>query len=467
MRSLAIVFFLVFCLATYGQNKPVKRLKKRNISEIYIQSNPHQLRIPNNKFSIGIGVLSNKKYFETKGYLKGNLKWSNFIVKVDNGSFRNGTIALKKRPGYLKDSCFTITVYRRKGRKLLKTQRIPYNYEIEVQLLTNKFYTKAPGSRIPIGVRTKYNNEDTKEYWPRNAYKLENTYIIYANGAKLTRYGFLINEDPFSFTNHIVSATIRLKNHPSLENQFLTTLDYRKSYEFTDRGKSGWNGANGSDGSDGDVGQDGNHGADGSSGSDGRNADDLELFATAYFDTIINEELLYVSITNLRYNKTKDYLINTQGGNITIISTGGTGGSGGNGGDGGDGGNGRTGERYMIRTRINDSTIIETEHQQPGGDGGNGGCGGNGSYGGNGGAGGTITLFYTQYAKPYLHLINLYSTGGTGGCAGLAGLAGQGGNGGSGSPSGSSGSSGSSGNRGDSGYEGSPGRITSYLVTQD
>lgn len=462
--KILLLLALCTCLTSFSQEKKVRRIKNKKIENIYIVHNPNQIRIPLSKVEIGIGVIvDNEKYLCTKGYLNGSLKWRNFVVKVDNGSFWNGNVKLSHKEGYLKDSCFTVSVYRRKGRKLLKTQKIPYNYEMSVQVVTEHF-TKAPGSRIKFGFKTQYNNEHFVEYWPKNAYNTIDDYKILTNGVSLGRKGLYIHENPFSIKNHTVSTKVILKKNPEISDEFCTVLDYRKNYSFTDYGRSGSNGSNGIDGHTGSIGGNGGCGTHGSPGSDGKNADDLEVYVSAYFDTIIHQELLYLSILNLKNSQLKEYLINTQGGSITINSLGGSGGCGGDGGDGGDGGNGRNGRDETIRIYVNDSTTTTKHIQTPGGDGGNGGNGGDGAYGGYGGDGGNITLLYTKYAQAHLKLIHLSSVGGSGGSGGIRGSGGSGGNGGSGSPSGNRGSNGHSGHSGNSGGSGYSGYIHRILV---
>ncbi|MDP2114312.1 MAG: hypothetical protein Q8K69_09670, partial [Bacteroidota bacterium] len=68
-----------------------------------------------------------------------------------------------------------------------------------------------------------------------------------------------------------------------------------------------------------------------------------------------------------------------------------------------------------------------------------------GGLGGQGGYGGNITLYFTDDAMPYKHLITVRSEGGSGGMHGSGGSGGHGGRGGYGNPNGRSGLSGQSG----------------------
>jgi hypothetical protein len=118
------------------------------------------------------------------------------------------------------------------------------------------------------------------------------------------------------------------------------------------------------------------------------------------------------------------YLIDPNGGSLTVTAHGGGGGRGGDGGPGGDGGDGSEGA--------------------PDGRAGDGGHGGNGGHGAPGGPGGAIVV----HADPRVLGLDrslVFST--RGGAGGRAGRAGRGGTGGSGS----------SGSDGVTGYPGRPG----------
>lgn len=226
-------------------------------------------------------------------------------------------------------------------------------------------------------------------------------------------------------------------------------------------------GSNGFNGISGSYGGNGTDGYAGSRGSNGYRGPDLEVYATSYYDTIIKAELLYVRVKNIYDDRIKNYFINVDGGTIDILSRGGNGGCGGDGGTGGNGGAGSDGIIYHETVYVNDSTTRTEIRHGPGENGGNGGNGGYGGDGGDGGRGGDITLFYTPYAQPYLHLIRRYSNGGNGSSGGFYGSGGSGGIGGNGSPSGHSGSSGLSGGSGHSGYDGRSGSIRCIPVPEN
>ena len=100
--------------------------------------------------------------------------------------------------------------------------------------------------------------------------------------------------------------------------------------------------------------------------------------------------LLQASV--LAEGKTKLYLVDPQGGSLTVSSEGGSGGSGGKGGRGGRGGSGGTG----------------SPNGSNGSDGSNGRDGSDGSRG----SGGRITVTYDPLVKPYLSAIHLSNSGG-------------------------------------------------------
>jgi len=90
--------------------------------------------------------------------------------------------------------------------------------------------------------------------------------------------------------------------------------------------------------------------------------------------------------------KTRLYLIDPQGGALTVTADGGPGGSGGRGGRGGAGGSGGIGT--------------------PDGSSGNSGSDGRNGFDGSPGRGGSITVTYDPQVKPYLNITHLSNKGG-------------------------------------------------------
>jgi hypothetical protein len=268
----------------------------------------------------------------------------------------------------------------------------------------------------------------------------------------------------------------------TIRDTFEILLDYKDHYvEYFNgqggfMGENGYNGYDGYDaGSEGCRGENGGHGEPGMDGYMGFDGPDINVFAEAYYDNILQCDLLKVRVENLMQSFNSFYLVNPAGGNISVTTVGGTGGPGGNGGRGGDGGDGGPGERYIIEVEkyvtetdtsgkeIKKLVVEKVEKRRKGGQGGDGGDGGYGGRGGDGGNGGNIQLFYTVSTQKYLSAIELYTIHGSGGFGGPGGSGGAAGSGGIGEPNGSSGYSGSSGLSGSSGYSGNMGYVTRTL----
>ncbi len=454
-----IVLTLAFSICLAGEKK-TKRLKQKQIASIELCFDSEALKIPDNSVQIGIKTrLKNGKTIATKGFLQGTLKWRNFRFEVYGGKYSNGKIKIKDDNAYRKNKHIYIKVYRRRSDSLLSVFSIPFNYETDIQIIPKGTYRKAPGNIIDLGIRTYYDNHMHIDSWPRNNKKLHQNFTSIANGGEIVKGNFHIYQDPFRINNHTVSVELFLNTNATISDKFELVLDYRDNYYRSVNASSGTGGMSGPSGFTGGTGSNGGNGGRGGDGQPGMHGHDLDVFADVYFDTIIHEELMLIQIYDLFSGKTYNYLMNTDGGTISIKSKGGDGGSGGSGGHGGDGGRGYDGAYEYYEEQINDSTTVTKSRQLPGGDGGHGGCGGPGGNGGHGGDGGNIYFNYTDYAEPYLHLMTLESIPGSGGFSGSGGFGGSGGSGGSGNPSGQSGSSGSSGPSGSSGYSGYSGQI--------
>ena len=201
-------------------------------------------------------------------------------------------------------------------------------------------------------------------------------------------------------TGHV---TITVPSHPDLRAEL--DIPVRYNYHFTSNfsGSDGASGSNGMDGTDGTSGSMGSNdpnnpsaGGDGSSGSDGSNGQDggpggnappVQVRVTLHPGT---RPLLQVSVS--AESRTKLYLVDPQGGTLTVNADGGHGGSGGKGGRGGRGGSGGIGS--------------------PNGSSGRDGSDGRNGSDGPDGRGGQITLIYDPQAQPYLPLVHLSSRNG-------------------------------------------------------
>jgi len=271
--------------------------------------------------------------------------------------------------------------------------------------------------------------------------------------------------------------------NPEIADTFSVLLDYKKHFAVNFNAADGSWGTSGRHGGSGAPGCNGGDGGFGQDGGSGNNAPDIGVWTDLYYDSILNCNLIYVYTLNFWNDAENFYLLNPEGGRLTVSAAGGNGGSGGDGGFGGNGGNGRDGEIWFEtilvekmekkpQTRVitkkekkqvtdaeGNVTEVEVEvettetyyvdvvvheevsirRQEPGENGGNGGFGGGGGFGGDGGDGGNIWFYFTADAAPYENLFTANNQGGSGGFHGNAGIGGNGGNGGWGNPAGNRG----------------------------
>ena len=202
-------------------------------------------------------------------------------------------------------------------------------------------------------------------------------------------------------TGHV---DITVLSHPDLHAALDLPLTY--SYPFTSiyAGASGMNGTNGSDGSAGSNGLSGSmdpnnpsaggdggnggNGTDGSNGSDGSDGPPVQVQMTLRPGA---HPLLQFGVTAPGH-KERFYLVDPQGGTLTVSSQGGAGGSGGKGGAAGRGGSGGIGT--------------------PNGNNGSDGLSGSDGHSGSDGSGGSITVTYDPQVKPFLSTLHLSNPGG-------------------------------------------------------
>jgi len=199
-------------------------------------------------------------------------------------------------------------------------------------------------------------------------------------------------------------VTITAPSHPDLHAELDIPLRYNYPFVSSFSGVSGSNGTNGSSGTDGTNGSpgstdpdnpspggnggDGTNGSDGSDGGPGGDGPPVQVQATLRSGP---HPLLQFGVT-VAGHKERFYLVDPQGGSLTVKSDGGSGGSGGQGGRGGNGGSGGSGT--------------------PPGMGGNGGSSGRDGSNGSAGNGGSITVTYDPQVKPFLAMIHLSNPGG-------------------------------------------------------
>jgi hypothetical protein len=213
----------------------------------------------------------------------------------------------------------------------------------------------------------------------------------------------MLPRDPRVSDGKVAHATITVPSHPDLraELDIPITYDYSFVSNFSgspgSSGMSGTDGMNGSSGSSGSMdpnnpsaggnGSNGSNGSDGQDGGRGGDAPPVQVRVTLRPGT---HPLLQATVSAL--GKTRLYLVDPQGGALTVKADGGPGGSGGRGGRGGRGGSGGMGS--------------------PSGSNGSDGSDGRNGFDGSPGRGGSITVTYDPQVKPYLAAIHLSNKGG-------------------------------------------------------
>jgi hypothetical protein len=202
-------------------------------------------------------------------------------------------------------------------------------------------------------------------------------------------------------TGHLA---ITVPSHPDLHAEIDIPLRYDYKFAVNFSGSAGSSGMNGSDGTSGisgspgsidpnnpSPGGNGGDGGDGSNGEDGGAGGDappVQVQATLRAGA---HPLLQIGVT-APGRKEHFYLVDPQGGSLTVTANGGSGGSGGKGGRGGSGGSGGSGT--------------------PDGSSGRSGSDGRDGFDGPNGRAGSITVLYDPQVKPFLATIVLSNQGG-------------------------------------------------------
>ena len=210
-------------------------------------------------------------------------------------------------------------------------------------------------------------------------------------------------KDPRISDGKVPHITITVPSHPDLRADLDIPVRYDEKYTANFSGSTGSSGMNGMDGTDGtpgsmgsmdpnspSAGGDGGNGSDGSNGQDGGNGGDAPPVQLRVAFRAVNHLLLQVGVSAAGHEKF--YLVDPQGGSLTVRADGGAGGSGGRGGRGGRGGSGGIG----------------TPNGNSGRDGSDGRSGSDGSPG----SGSSITITYDPQAQPYLAAIHLSNSNG-------------------------------------------------------
>lgn len=488
-NCIILVVLLAFWFAPPGKAVSGFPLAPK-VDSIQIIMDQQQLVLPGESFRIGIAAhTKNGKIKNTAGLLGGALWWMKYKVEVTGGTNSGGRISVNEQLVPSKGKYISIKAYPRKQPELIKELIVPLNYETKIVFQPTDRFDKAPGSQVRGELVSEFNNGDSRIYQNLRNRKEAGNFKFTSQGGSWNNGQFFIDPDFMKIEGHRAALIVNSLRNQSVSDTFAVLLDYKHTYDLRVRGSSGSPGFSGSEGSSGLSGGDGYDGLDGQYGEGGSDSPELGIYVDLYHDSILNSNLLYVYAQNLWTGEESWYLINPQGGKLEVSSIGGSGGSGGSGGNGGSGGQGLEGEKWIethiekqivkkpvikkvIQKRTRKTTdaegkeveveidveveetvyvdevievVVEVVKQGPGGDGGDGGWGGAGGLGGPGGYGGDITLYFTDDALPYQHVIQASSSGGSGGSNGNGGSGGYGGQGGYGNPNGRSGSGGQSG----------------------
>ena len=212
-----------------------------------------------------------------------------------------------------------------------------------------------------------------------------------------------LSQDPRISDGKAGHVVVTVPSHPGLRADLDIPVEYDRQFTANFSGRDGYSGTNGSSGMDGSSGSSGSFdpdhpsaggdGSDGSSGSDGSNGGDGEDGPPVLVRIALrpgSHPLLQAAVVARGIGKL--FLVDPQGGSLTVRDDGGSGGSGGKGGRGGRGGSGGIGS--------------------PNGSSGHDGMDGHDGSSGSPGKGGSITVIYDPQARPYLGTLRLSNAGG-------------------------------------------------------
>jgi hypothetical protein len=468
--------------------------------------NEQQLRLPGENIQIGVMAYYKKgKVRKTTGMLGGSVFWWRYKVEVTGGNYNSGKVTVNERLIPSKGKFISISAYPRKHPELVQNLLLPLNYETGIEFRPVNTFDKSPGSKVKGEITARFDNGMVRVYKDLKSREASDGYEFLTSGGSWDRGQFTIEPDFEKIVDHQSNLMVHSLRNQMVSDTFFVSLDYKHDYTLRFSGMSGSNGFSGRDGSYGSAGSHGEGGYPGQDGEVGDDGPDIGVWTDLYRDSLLGYDLLYVFAQNFRTNEEFRYLINPEGGSLTVHSRGGNGGFGGQGGDGGAGGNGRDGEKWVekhkekkivqkpvtkkvikkekrktinpegkeveteVEVEVEETVMenveveveVEVEKQGPGENGGHGGWGGPGGLGGPGGYGGNIDLYFTSDAIPWKNLIIARSAGGSGGLHGSGGHGGPGGSGGQGRPEGRNGLPGRDGPSAmGSAEDGYPGEIT-------
>ncbi len=488
MKKALLLYALLTVVVTAAFRQPAQAgLFGAQPDSIALFYDPEELRLPGESFRIGvISYLKKGKMKRTTGLAGGTHLWWNYRVEVTGGNFSGGKVTVNEQLIPSKGKYIRIRVYPKKQPDLVRELLLPLHYETEIVYRPVGDFDKAPGSRVKGEIVACFDNGVVQVYDDLRNSRVAEYYRFWADGGSWQRGSFVIEPDFTLIRDHHSDLYVESLRNRGVTDTFSVWLDYRHDYALSFRGSNGSQGFSGSNGFSGNLGEHGGYGEPGQNGEWGFNGPDLSVSTDLYYDSLLSCNLLYIYAENVYTGEVFRYLVNPDGGHFEVVSRGGDGGYAGDGGDGGAGGAGRDGEKWKEKIRvkkierqpfIQKSTrrelrkvtnregkeeevevdveveeIVyrdvevwveeEIEVQGPGENGAPGGWGGPGGLGGPGGYGGNISLYFTDDAWPYRHLIRARAPGGSGGKHGSGGAGGPGGPGGNGNPHGNRGVSG-------------------------
>lgn len=264
----------------------------------------------------------------------------------------------------------------------------------------------APGGKSPLAVTfTEANGKTWTTEGAGQGKIMWSDLAVAASVVTVDKKGVVsLARDPRASDGKTGHVTITAPSHPGLQADLDIPLRYNVKFAANFNGAAGMNGQDGSNGSDGMAGStgstdpdnpspggnggDGGDGTDGSNGEPGGDAPSVQVWLTVQAGA---HPLLQAGVLAAGH-KERYYLIDPQGGSLTVSADGGDGGQGGKGGSGGRGGMGGDGS--------------------PPGMNGNDGRSGMDGMAGPSGNGGLITVTYDPSAQPYLSTLRVSSANG-------------------------------------------------------
>jgi hypothetical protein len=212
-----------------------------------------------------------------------------------------------------------------------------------------------------------------------------------------------LSRDPRISDGKLAHVIVTVPSHPDLRADLDIPVEYDRQFTANFSGRDGYSGTSGSSGMDGSTGSSGStdldhpsaggDGSDGSDGSDGGRGGDGEDGPPVLVRIALrpgSHPLLQAAVVARGVGRL--FLVDPNGGSLTVWDDGGSGGSGGKGGRGGRGGSGGIGSPSGSSGR----------------DGQSGTDGGSGSPG----KGGSITVIYDSQVRPFLGTLRLRNDGG-------------------------------------------------------